>query len=382
MRYPLFKVHIPIDDTLLNIKDVLLSGFINEGKQVNDFRIALEEFLKVKNLVLTNSCTSALTMAYRLAGVSYNDEVITSPMTCVATNTPIVNIGAKIVWADIEETTGSLDAKDVEKKISSNTKAIVNVNWAGTPSNLDQLQLIGKKYNIPIIQDSAHALGATWKGQPISDFADYTCYSFQAIKHLTTGDGGAIICQNNKKFELAKKLKWFGYDRDAVKDEKGEWKGQRWDSDILESEVGYKFNMNNISGAIGLAQMDHIETILSAHKNNADFYNRFFKNSKFIKPLNLDKNANSSHWVYTCLFNYGEELRDELIKRLNDQGIAVGLVHLPNNIYTAFKSSDTYLPGTKKFSSTQLSLPCGWWLSESDCNFIADEVIRISKQII
>lgn len=373
---------MPIKAALKNIKDVLNSGFINEGKEVIEFCNKLQTFLNIKNIVLTNSCTSALTLAYRLSDVTSKDEVITSPMTCVATNTPISNIGAKIVWADINDKTGSLDPLDVEKKITNKTRAIVNVNWAGIPSNLEEIQEIGKKYGIPIIQDSAHAFGAKWKNKPISEYADYTCYSFQAIKHLTTGDGGAIVCKNDDKHQLAKKLKWFGYDRDAVKDEKGEWRGQRWDADILDYEVGYKFNMNNLSAAIGLAQMEHINNILKIHKRNAQFYNKFFKDSGLILPLETDQNADSTYWVYTCIFNSSQEKRDLLINKLNENDIAAGLVHLPNNIYSAFKSSNTKLPGTEKFSSTQLSLPCGWWLSTIDCRHIANSVINLAKNIL
>ena len=121
---------------------------------------------------------------------------------------------------------------------------------------------ISKKYNIPLIQDAAHSFGATFDGRPISNFCDYTCYSFQAIKHLSTGDGGALICKNESDYLLAKKLKWFGYDRDLLKDDKGEWKGQRWSADVSKGEIGYKFNMNNISAAIGISQLKYIENLL------------------------------------------------------------------------------------------------------------------------
>ena len=108
------------------------------------------------------------------------------------------------------------------------------VAWAGTPCDLDALDALAKRRGVPVIHDAAHAFGATWEGRPLSDFADYTCYSFQAIKHLSCGDGGAIVCRDPDKFVLARKLKWFGYDRDAHKDEKGDWKGQAWSADIDE----------------------------------------------------------------------------------------------------------------------------------------------------
>ena len=381
MKFPLFKVHMPVDEVMSAVREVLESGFVNEGQQVTDFQKALNDYLGISNLVLTNSCTSALTMAYKIAGVGPDYEVIAPAMTCVATNTPIVNLGAKIVWADIQPDSGSIDPVDIERKITQKTRAIVYVNWAGTPCDLEAIQSIGRKNGIPIIQDGAHAFGATWKGRPISDFADFTCLSFQAIKHLSSGDGGALICNDEQKFGLARKLKWFGYDRDAVKDEKGEWKGQRWSADILTNEVGYKFNMNNISAAIGLAQMKHIGALLSAHRSNATTYNNYFRDSRHIKSLRVPAQAQSSYWVYTCLFQGNEDSRNELIERLNAEGIAAGLVHLPNDIYSAFEEFKVDLPGTNAFSASQISIPCGWWLTPEDCGFIASRVEEIASHL-
>jgi perosamine synthetase len=381
MKIPLFKVHMPVDEVLVAIREVLESGFVNEGQQVSDFQKALMGFLGVRYLVLVNSCTSALTIAYKLSGVGPGTEVITPAMTCVATNTPIVNLGAKIVWADIQPDTGSVDPADIERKITERTRAIVYVNWAGTPCDLEAIQAIGRRKGIPVIQDGAHAFGATWNGRPISDFADFTCLSFQAIKHLSSGDGGALICSDEQKFGLARKMKWFGYDRDAVKDEKGEWKGQRWSADILPNEVGYKFNMNNISAAIGIAQMKHIGALLNTHRSNAATYNEAFRGSEYIKSLRIPAQAQSSYWVYTCLYQGREESRDELIERLNAEGIAAGLVHLPNDMYSAFEEFEADLPGTNAFSASQISLPCGWWVSPEDCRYIAARVLEISAQL-
>jgi len=374
MKYPMFKVHMPIDKVLANVKKVIESGFVNEGTEVTDFHNALSSYLKIKNLVLMNSCTSALTVAYKIAGVGPGTEVISSPMTCIATNTPIDNLGAKIIWADIDPLTGSISPEDIEKKISKKTKAIVYVNWAGTPCELEKIYAIGQKYNIPIIQDAAHAFGAEWDGSPISNYADFTCYSFQAIKHLSCGDGGALICKSNNDFLLARKLKWFGYDRDATKDEKGEWKGQRWSADIESNEIGYKFNMNNIAAAIGLAQMNYIDTILSSHRKNAEIYSDLFKNSELIKPVNIPKKAKSSYWVFTCLIHESID-RDKVVENLNALGIAAGLVHLSNDIYSAFKAFKTPLPGNEKFSKHQISLPCGWWLTDEDIKYIGQKVL-------
>jgi len=377
--YPLFKVHMPVEDALAGVREVLTSGFVNEGIQVTEFQKALCSYLGVKNFVMVNAGTSALTLAYKVAGVGPGTEVISSPMTCIATNTPVENLGGKLVWADVNPNSGSIDPEDIERKITSKTRAIAYVDWAGSPCDLEAIDAIGKKHGIAVIQDAAHAFGATWDGRPISDFADFTCYSFQAIKHLSSGDGGGLVCRDDKAYILARKLKWFGYDREATKDEKGEWKGQRWSADIEDGEVGYKFNMNNISAAIGLAQMPYIDGILAAHRRNAAVYNKAFAGGAAIQPLDLPAKANSSYWVYTALVVGAGVDRDALLESLNAEGIAAGLVHLPNDIYTVFKPYAADLPGVRSFSDRQISLPCGWWLTEDDCRHIADRVLALTR---
>jgi dTDP-4-amino-4,6-dideoxygalactose transaminase len=375
----MFKVHMQVEDALGELRTVLESGYINEGLQVAQFQKAIAEFLKVDRLVVVNSCTSALTLALKIYGVGPGSEVITTPMTCIASNTPIINLGGTIVWADIDARTGSISPEDVERRVTRATKAIMCVAWAGTPCDLDALSAVSQKHGIPLIQDAAHALGAEWRGRSIADSADVTCYSFQAIKHLSCGDGGALVVNDPEKLAQARRLKWFGYDRDAHKDEKGEWRGQRWDADIAEGDVGYKFNMNNISAAIGLSQMPIIAGLIAAHRRNAAVYDRAFAGSDVVRQLNKPAHALSSHWVYTCMLVDNAVDRDRLIEELTKEGIGAGLVHLPNDTYSAFSASKTCLPGVRHFASRQISLPCGWWLSESDCQLIAETVIGLAR---
>lgn len=375
MQYPLFKVHLDADQAIQNLQSVFSSGFINEGEQVIQLERELTAFLNVQNLILVNSCTSALSMALRIIGVGVGDEVITTAMTCVATNTPIINSGATLVWADIDPDTGMIDVEDVESLITTKTKAIMIVDWAGTPSDLSGFERLSKQYGIPVIQDAAHAFGALYEGSSVAKFADFTCFSFQAIKHFTTGDGGALICRNADDYALAKKLKWFGYDRDSVKDSKGEWKGQKWDADILPSEVGYKFNMNNMSAAVGLANLPKMAGVLESHRQNAAQLTSMLSNHPKISLLKVDPRAVSSFWVYTLRLNVIEQERDLIIAKLNERGIGAGLVHLPNDRYSAFSQFKRELQNTNLFSSSQISLPCGWWLNSADIRYIAQALI-------
>lgn len=377
MIYPLFKVHIDVEKALSNIKNVLESGYVNEGIQVNELKKALESFFETDKVILTNSGTNAITLALKLADVGPGDEVISTAMTCVASNTPIHNLKGKIIWADINASTGNIDPEEIRKKITPKTKAVICVNWAGMPCELDRIYEVCKQNNVKLIQDAAHSLGGKYNGNDLSKYADFTCYSLQAIKHLTTGDGGVLICQNDNDFKKGNKLKWFGLDREQTKDEKGEWKGQRWEMDI--EEAGYKFNMNNISAAIGLSQLPHIERILNTHRKNAKLYSEIFKDNQNIFPLKYPEFSKPSFWVYTILLKDGIN-RDKVLEKLNDIGIKAGLVHVPNHNYTCFKESYCHLPKTEYFANHQISLPCGWWLKEEDIRHIADNVLNLIGQ--
>ncbi len=374
MKYPIFKVHVDTESALKQLEVVLNSGFINEGEKVTELTEYFKSYFDHKNVVPVNSCTSALTLALKLSGVSPGDEVISTSMTCVASNTPIHNLGAKIVWGDIDPKTGNIDPNKIEKLITNKTKAILCVNWSGIPCELDQLRSICKKHDIKLIQDAAHSLGAKFNNKQIHHSADYTCYSLQAIKHVTCGDGGMLVINtNDSDFNRAKTLKWFGIDREATKDEKGEWKGQRWEVDV--KEAGYKFHMNNISAAIGLSQIPHVNNIVETHTNNGLLYEKLFIDNEHITPLIYPSDSTPSFWVYTAML--AEHLdRDKIVEELNAEGINAGLVHVPNHPYTCFKESLTDLPATDYFSKHQISLPCGWWLSDDDINIIARALIN------
>lgn len=370
-KYPLFKVHVNVPRAIKQLRHVLRSGFINEGEQVTKLQRAFEATLEAKNVSMLNSCTSALTLAVKLSSDDpEKNDVITTSMTCVATNTPIVTSGHNIVWADIDPRTGTLDPDSVAKKITPWVRAVMVVAWAGNPPDLVALRKICDAAGVPLILDAAHAFGARLNGKQLHEYADFTCYSLQAIKHVTSGDGGVLVCRDNAAHARAKALKWFGLDRDAAKDAQGNWRGQQWDADIVEA--GYKFNMNNMAAALGLSQLEFIDKILDGHRRNAAFYDEVFADSKKIAPLHMPDRSESSHWVYTVRLINGD--RDDLLKKLNAEGIAAGLVHVPNHNYTCFKDAHVELPGTDAFASTQLSLPCGWWLRKRDARFIAETV--------
>ncbi len=370
----LFKAHLDIDLALVYLRDTLESGFLNEGQQVTELTNEFSRILKSDQLILVNSCTSALTMALKLAGVGFGDDVVTTSMTCVATNMPIKNVGANIVWADVDPDTVRISAETLRAAITPKTKAVMVVLWAGNPSELDEIRNVCEINDVKLILDAAHAMCAKYDGRPIHEFGHFSCYSFQAIKHVTTGDGGALVCSDMNDHLQSKKMKWFGLDRDRAKDEKGNWKGQQWDVDI--EDIGYKFNLNNISAAIGLSQVSHVGKIMSKHKANSASYDELFKTTNLVEPIKKDPKADGSSWVYTIvLCDKLASKRDEILKRLNDEGIRAGVVHVPNHEYTVFRDEHKDLPGVKRFFDRQFSLPCGWWMRKYDVSYVFDRLI-------
>lgn len=378
--YPLFRVHVDEEAALEGIRQVFRSGYINEGEQVTRLTKELSIVLAARNLSLVNSCTSALTLALRVSGVGPDTDVVSTPMTCVATNAAIASLGARIVWADVDPTHGMLDAADVARKITQKTKAVVAVAWAGTPPDMLALNKACAARDVVLVLDAAHAFGAEYRGTPVHDWADFTTYSFQAIKHFTTGDGGALICALGGDHERAKALKWFGLDRDRTKDAKGDWKGQQWDVDI--DEVGYKFNMNNVAASIGLSQLPHVDRILGVHRCNAATYDDLFRGFGAVVPCRRVEGALSSQWVYSMQVdpNVSRLSRDDLLKALNAEAIMAGVVHVRNDAYTCFKSSVAGpLPGVDAFSANQLALPCGWWMTDDDVRHVARRVKELTQ---
>lgn len=374
--YPLFKVHVDKEPALALLSEVFDSGFINEGVQVAELTEKLKPVLGSENVMLLNSCTSALTVALSLAGVGPGKNVVTSPMTCIASNTPIINLGGSIRWTDVDPDTGMVTPETIESQIDDDTQAVLFVDWAGVPPQLDEIQDLCRRRGVTMIQDAAHAFMAEFDGKPVSSFADLTCFSFQAIKHFTCGDGGALVCRDPESLAKARKLKWFGYDRESAKDERGNWKAQQADVDIMEGEVGYKFNMNNVAAAIGLAQIDKMPGLVGKHRANAAVYDEIFAGSNKIKPIGRPRNSTPSFWVYTTILTEPDVDRDAVLGKLTAEGIHAGQVHVPNDDLSCFKAYKRDLPGVRGFSERQISLPCGWWLEEADIRHIGDRVLR------
>jgi len=365
----LFKVHMPktVDKPLL---DVLHSGFIGQGSKVEEFEAKLSHYFQNKNVITLNAGTSALHLALRLANVGYGDEVITTAMTCTATNMPILAAGAKIVWADVNPISGLIDAKSIESKITSKTKAVIMVHFGGLPCDIDEINHIGNKFNLKIIEDAAHAFGSQYKGKKIGNHSDFVIFSLQAIKHITTIDGGLLFCKNIKDYERGKLLRWFGINRNSNK------KDFRCEEDI--QEFGYKFHMNDIAAVVGIEQLKYVDKLVAKHIDNQKFYDDNLKDIRGVRLISKPDFIVSSCWIYVMHI----KKRDKFISWMDEQGVMTSRVHERNDIHSAFMESKCDLPDLDEFNKTQVSIPVGWWIKKTDREYIASKIREFSSAFL
>jgi len=372
---PLFSVFMShdVDRPLL---EVLHSGYIGQGKQVEEFEHALAAYIGNPYVLTLNSATSGLHLAYRLAGVEPGTTVISTPQTCSATNLPILANGGKIIWADIDPDTGLIDPADVERKITPTTKAIVCVDWGGTPCDLDRLMDTGKRHGIPVIEDAAHSFGATYKGRTVGTIADMTVFSLQAIKHITCADGGILALKDPELYRRGKLLRWYGIDREGPRTD------MRCELDI--EEYGYKFNMNDVNATIGLAQLPHTEEILTKHRENAEYYGSHL-DLRFYSPAawweHYPYQSVSSSWLYTILLP-DQDQRLAFMRFMSDNGVMVSQVHSRNDTHTVFKESKANLPGVSQFVERQVSIPVHWALTKEQRGYIVDLCNEFAQQAV
>ncbi len=348
---PLVKTFIPPKEKLLpRLEEILYSGYIAQGEAVDKFELAFQEYIGNPFCVSVNSGSSALHIALLMAGVTEGDEVISTAITAEPTNTVISQTGARIVWADVDPETANICPNSVESKITDKTKAIMVVDYAGIPVNIKRFRAIEDKYGIPVIEDAAHALGARYEGLKLGNHFKYTIFSFQAIKHMTTVDGGMLCLSTQEDFEKAKLLRWFGIDK----------KKTRMTNDIQVQ--GYKYHMNNVNATIGLVQMESVGDVVGAYISNGQYFDQALKAVEGVELMKYYPGSEPSYWLYTLKV----ERREDFVEMMKNKGIMASELHKRNDRHSIFLKSKSDLPKTDIFEKSWVHIPCGWWLSQSD----------------
>lgn len=389
----------PPDITQLEIEEVidtLKSGWITTGPKTIKLEEEVKEYTKADGCVCLNSATAGMEMVLRLFDIGPGDEVITTPYTYSATAAVITHVGAKPVFADVIKGTFLIDPDEIKKKISKRTKAIIPVDVAGYPCDYDNIFAVAnanrkfrpkkgsmqeKLGRILVLADAAHSLGAIYKGKPIGSVADFTSFSFHAVKNVTTSEGGAVTFSvpGFVAEEIHKKIKTLslhGQSKDAfTKSQVGSW-----EYDILFP--GYKCNMTDIAASLGLVQLKRYrEELLTRREELFNMYiDKLKGDERFILPEYLGENARGScHLFLLRIKDFDEESRNSLINLLSNKGIPVNVHYKPLPLLTCYKNMGFKIknyPNAYKQYENQITLPLHTMLSDDDIDLICETLLN------
>ena len=381
----LFKPFLNKELITIELSKLFDGKTIGEGPRVKEFEEKVANYLGQINLamasfkvhtVAVNSGTSALHLAYILAGIKKDDEVIVPVLTCTATNHPLLWLGAKPIFADIEPDTLCISADDIESKITAKTTAIVVMHNGGHPCDMRRIMDIAERNNLKVIEDCAQAFGGEYDGQKLGTFGDFGIFSFQAIKHVTTGDGGMLICRNEGDAKRAKKLRWYGIDRDLrrerntlIPDKVNPFWQRAMTFDV--EETGFKMHMNDIAATIGLCNFEKINEILNQRKLFANIYRKELTilESGFNIKL-LEEQPGHANWLFQILVDNVYKFQEFISLR----GIETNQVQIRNDYYKIFGGEKLNLPNMNSVETKYVSLPIHNNLSEEDIYSVVDAV--------
>lgn len=346
---PLYKPYMP---ELPDINEILHSGQLAAGKYTKHFEQKLTEYFSEHNILATSTFNTAISVAITSYDFKYGDEVIVSPMACLASTQPYATAGLKIVWADIDPNTGTLDPGSVESKITTKTRGIIHNHFCGYPGYIDEINSIGKKYGVTVIDDGIECFGSLYKGKLIGNCGtDITVFSFNPVRLLTTVDGGAVIFNNERMYEKAILVRDCGIDRSIFRDSLGEINP---DCDI--SLQGYSATLSNVNAYIGICQFSDFNERISKQRKNAKKWKNTLSEYGDYRALE-SPDGEPNYWV----FGLRAPNKRECIVKFRELGYYASGVHINNNIYSVFDKQDT-LPGVKEFYESFVALPCGWWM--------------------
>lgn len=360
MTLPLFFPQVYKEEWLEELNKVFSGRWIGQGPLVDRFEAEFGSKFGYNHCLAVNSGSSALELAYHLIGIGEGDEVVTTVFTCTATNIPLLRRGTKIVFSDIGDDL-LMDYEDVYKKVSGRTKAIVVVNLGGLRVD-DRIFTLARSLGIPVVVDAAQSLGIT------EPKGDYVCYSFQAIKHLTTADGGMLVVRNRKDYERAKKLRWFGIDREAKK--RADWKCLVNHQMAMEiEEAGYKYHMNDVAAAMGLVGLRHSDEILEHRRQVSEAYCGTLP--KDIMPV-----CGGSHWLFGIILGN----RDQAMDLLNKKGVECDLIQLRNDVFKVFGGKRQDLPNMGRLEGKYLYLPLNCKVGVEDAHHVSEILSWVGQE--
>jgi len=357
------------EDDISAVVEILKSSHLTQGAKVEEFEEAIAHYVGARFCVTFNSATSALLGAYAVAELKENDEIITTPISFVATTNMAVALGAKPIFCDVKMD-GNIDETLIERLITPQTRAIVPVDFAGKPVAIEMIKTLADKHNLLVIEDASHALGSDINHQKIGSFADMTVFSFHAIKPITTGEGGAVVTNNE---EFAKRLRLFR--------SHGIVKKQLWNSDMVS--LGHNFRLTEFAAALGLSQLHKLDRFINIREHIARYYDERFENHSLFSTITIPDNQQSARHLYPLLLN--PELhcvKEDIFAELQSRGLGVQVHYKPiyQNSFYKERFGEMKLPSTELFYKSELSIPCHQKMTMEDAKQVADIVLEVVEK--
>jgi UDP-4-amino-4,6-dideoxy-N-acetyl-beta-L-altrosamine transaminase len=370
------------DEDIQEVIKTLKSDFITQGPKIKEFESALCEYTEAKYAVAVSNGTAALHISCLAAGIRHNHEVITSPITFVASANCILYCGGKPVFADVQEDTINIDPEEIERKITRNTKAVIPVHFAGHPCDLEEIYAIAKKNNLIVIEDACHALGAEYKGSKIGSckYSDLTVFSFHPVKSITTGEGGAVLTNNKKLYEKLLMLRNHGITKDPTKftinhqlstiNDYGSWYYEM-------QELGFNYRLTDFQCGLGLSQLKKLDKFIQRRREIVEIYNKeLSKIDEIILPKERPYVKSSWHIYYIRLKNF--QKRKKVFERLRKKGIGVQVHYIPVHLQPYYRNNFGYkegdYPKAENYYNSTITLPLFVKLNKKQINYILNKI--------
>lgn len=358
---PVLKPSIT-EEEIQSVVDVMRSGWLGLGPKTEEFEKGFALKMYAKHCVALNSGTAALHLALASLNLQPDEEVIVTPITFVSTVHAIVYCGAKPVFADVLPDTMNIDPKDVISKVTPKTRAIIGVDMAGHPCDLDELMRIAESHGLVFIEDAAHANGAYYKEKTIGCIAPLTCFSFHAVKNLTCGEGGAITCESGWLDKWFREMRWLGISKDTWGRTEGDatYKWKYW-----VNEIGYKYHMSDIAAAIGIVQLKRLDEMNRNRRRIVERYTEAFGGLNWLE-LPVERPFVKSSWHLYQVKLPGEEQRDRFVAHLLTNGIAPGVHYMPIHLHPCYRQIKSTCPTASEVWKRIVTLPIYSDLTEED----------------
>jgi len=362
------------DGDIACVVEVLKSDWITQGPKVEEFETKVAEYCRAKYAVAVSSGTAALHAACAVVGITNGDEAITTPITFAATANAVVYCGGKPMFADVTEDTLNIDPKEIKKKLSHKTRTILPVDFAGHPAELEEIMAMARERGLVVIEDATHALGAEYRGRKIGSLADMTVFSFHPVKHITTGEGGMILTNNQEFYEKLKIFRHHGIVKDNL--DKGSWHYEIYNP-------GYNFRITDFQCALGISQLKKLDRFVQRRREIAAKYNKAFAQMEEIATPIEDKGVKAVYHIYVIqlraeLLKVG---RKEIFEALRAENIGVTVHYMPLHLHPFYQREFGYrkgdYPEAERYYERAITLPIFPKMSDEDANDVIKAVHKV-----